>query len=316
MNRFENTIESLIDEAYILVEADETEQAANQFHTARRLLVSGIEPKQMRKKLLHVRVNFAREAREYKDELIAHVEKENLFEKVVIISDSLALPRPLEMKGQRHGLELAYPYWLQEKIKDEGKAVISWGQRYMTTQLFLDNYDTISQEVGGFSNADMVIHIGLNDYVERMFLEEERIAMDMLPSIIKEKMAKFAQKHRMMILDNQDDYAYVPSGKFRENIENIILKLRQDNVKSIMFVNQIALPMDRWKYTANYIYIFTRCNMVFYEMSKKYGVKIVDIDRLVWQNGLKQMLNDDMMHLGLEGHKMLSQSIANEVLEC
>lgn len=315
MNRYEATIETLLQEAETAAQEQRKSDAAQRFQTLRSLLVEGVDISVMNAKMERVRLGFFNEAKRYKEKLQHHFRDGLSSNKVIVLSDSLALPRPNEMKLENLGLEFAYPYWLQEGLKERNVQVLSWGQRYMTTQLLLDTWDEIKSETGAFASADIIVHIGLNDYVERVFLEEERIAMDWLATELKERIVFFGQRYRHIIMEHQDDYAYVPSKQFRDNIEKIILRFIEEKASSVTFVNQIALPISRWSHTPNYMYNFIRCNSVFYEMSKHYNVNVVDVDRIVWGNGLEKLLNEDLMHLGLDGHKLLAQYLQTHLID-
>ena len=235
------------------------------------------------------------------------------FDTIQIIGDSLHLPRIEETKHEDFGFPLVCSYHLQALIKKESLSyhVETWAQRYFTTNSIIKNWEKLFPK--NLNNVHIIIHVGLNDYVERMFLEEERLAMDLYPDELKLKIVKFSQTYRQEIIHRQLDHAYVPFKQYKKNIQEIIVRANMCNVKSLSFVNIIALPSNSWRHTPRSMWNTTRFNMFLYDMEQQHDIDIIDLDRLIWEKGLHEYLFTDKMHLSKDGHTLLAQTIVEHI---
>lgn len=303
-------IQKYIDDAYSLANAKKFDDAVNHFFTIRMLLqTSEVEGKTSQETVISHTTYYINEAKKLQaltDE--GNLKNENN-ENIYIIGDSLHLPRPEETKREDFGFPFVCTHHLQELIKKESLPyqVQTWAQRYFTTSSILKNWDTIFPQ--DLKDTHLIIHVGLNDYVERMFLEEERLAMDLYPEALKLQIVKFAQMYRKEIINRQSGHSYVPFHQFQKNIQEIIVRANKANCKSLTFVNIIALPSNSWKSTPRSMWNTTRFNMFLYDMGQQHNITILDLDRLVWETGLHDNLLADKMHLSQSGHQILADEI-------
>jgi len=309
-------IQHYIDDAYTFAEAKKFDAAVNHFFTLRMLLQTSLVEGKTAQNTVEAHTNYYKnEAKKLQQ--ITHNANPSIdnTETIYIIGDSLHLPRPEETKREDFGFSLICTYHLQALIKKESLPyhVETWAQRYFTTNSILKNWESILPT--NLENTHLVIHVGLNDYVERMFLEEERLAMDLYPEALKLKIIQFAQQYRKEIIHRQLGHSYVPFDQFQKNIQKIIIRAKKANVKSLTFVNIIALPSKSWGHTPRSMWNTSRFNMFFYEIEQQHDIQILDLDRLTWEFGLHENLLADKMHLSQSGHQLLANTILKTIKE-
>jgi len=313
-NNFD-TIQKYIDDAYLLAENHEFDVAINHFFALRMLLqTSKVDGMTSQDTVAENTTYIENEARNFKD-IVAKANPYQVepHDTLCIIGDSLHLPRPEETTREDFGFPLVCSHYLQKLIEKDlcSYRVQTWAQRYYTTSSIVQNWKDILPDT--LENTHLVIHVGLNDYVERMFLEEERLAMDLYPEVLKLKIVKFAQLYRKEIIHRQLGHSYVPFPKFKKNIQEIIVRAKIQNVKSLSFVNIIALPSKSWVSTPRSMWNTSRFNMFLYDMQQQHNINIIDLDRLVWENGLHENLLADKMHLSSSGHQLLAKNILTTI---
>jgi len=311
-----NNISKYIEDAYSLAKQREMDNAIEHFFTLRMLLKTSVINDKIPYDTLqnHTKI-FNAEAEKFKKVIQQNGIQLDTAKQILIIGDSLQLPRPNETKLDNGGIHLTTSYMMQETIEKENLnyQVNTWGQRYFTTDSLLKNWDVLIPE--DLTNTHLIVHLGLNDYAERMFLEEERLALDLYPSEIKDKIVKFAQIYRKEIIKRQVNHSYVPMNQFKKNIIEIITRAKLHKAKSITFINIIALPSKTWEHTPRCMWNTSRFNMFLYEIEQEHNIKILDLDRFVWEFGLHEHLLPDKMHLSPKGHKLLADKILESIKE-
>ncbi len=310
-------IQKYIEDAYALAENKEFDAAINHFFTLRMLLLTSKVKGKTPQDIVEAHASYYKnEAKKFQN-IVDNANPSLLepYETIFIIGDSLQLPRPDETKREDFGFPHVCSYYLQKLIKKDAfpYRVQTWAQRYYTTSSIVQNWKHILPDT--LANSHIVIHVGLNDYVERIFLEEERLAMDLYPEALKLKIVKFAQIYRKEIIHRQLGHSYVPFPQYKKNIIEIISKAKLQKVKSITFINIIALPSSAWLHTPRCMWNTSRFNMFLYDMEQQHDINIIDLDRLVWENGLHENLLADKMHLSQSGHQLLAETILATIKE-
>jgi len=225
---------------------------------------------------------------------------------IVMISDSLGLPRPNETINDSFGVEHTATYMFNEMNKNK-YYMRTWAQRFLTTQKLLDNWSLMTGEL---KSKHLVIHLGLNDSVERIFLEEQRLAMLAYPGKVRSTAVEYARKYRKELISNQKNHSYVHYDIFIDNVKKIILKAKKENVASITFINIIAFPKSHEIDTPGSLENTQRFNNVFLELKNEFTeVNILDLNHLVKEHGFNECMLEDNMHLSHKGHKLLADAI-------
>lgn len=294
-------IDAQIELASALVDRGAEQAAANAFAAARSMCVSLCDANALAQVVDRTVTGFGRERESYRS-LIAEQRPGN--RRLTILADSLGLPRPDAKVGSFKGADQTYPFLLLERLPTH--SVESHCQRYFTTREVLDTL-TADPDLGV---GDVVIHVGLNDCANRMFLETERLAMDLLPAATKEKVVGFAQRHRKLVLKHLPSYHYVKPDEFRSNLDAIFELLRQRGARRVVVATIILPPIRFWGGTPGIQRNFGLYNAMLMDAAARHGGVLFDLDRHVWSRLGEGVLLADGMHLSHEGHQMFADETA------
>ncbi|WP_274626794.1 SGNH/GDSL hydrolase family protein [Arvimicrobium flavum] len=235
--------------------------------------------------------------------------------RIVILADSLGLPRPEHPNDILNGLPTSYAFALREAVArraaEEGApatAIDPLCQRYATTDRVLEN-----MALAQLDGADLIIHVGLNDFSRRIFMERQRLALKLLPNALVNRIVKFSQvnMYRADLIRHFSEFCYVPLDKWVANIQSIIDKANAAGARSLTWFTIVQLPMTVESHTPNYRYNVTRYNLALYEAARRGDIQLLDADRMFWDHGYKAHMHSDLMHLSPKGHV----SICNRMIE-
>lgn len=220
---------------------------------------------------------------------------------LVIFGDSLGLPRPVPRGGQPLE-DRVYP----ELIADArpGRAISSLCQRFFTTDHLLQELQADATLGAG---ADVIIHVGLNDCANRMFLESERLALDLLPEALSAQIVEFSRRHRRAILTDLPARHYVAPERFSANLDACLALLKRRKANRVMLTTIILPPVTSWASTP-YIHMnFASYNLRIMEAARRNEALLFDFDRRIWQAQHLEALLPDGMHLASEGHRIFAR---------
>jgi len=313
-NSIENILSQYIDKAFQVAEKKSIIEGVEIYFTLRGLLKTlQINGKSASSALDEQRQEYQNEAKKFYRNILNTTNNNKHEETIFIVGDSLQLPRPIETKENNNGIQHTTSYKLLQKIHANNLAltVKPWAQRYFTTDSLLRVWDRIIPK--DLSNTHLIIHLGLNDYVERIFLEEERLALSLCSPSLTQKIVKFGQQYRRIIIQKQFNHSYVPFEKFKKNIQQIILQSKQNSVKSLSFVNIIASHVESWEKTPRSMWLTSKYNMFLYDMEQQHNINLIDLDRRLWEAGIHEYLLEDKMHLSHQGHQLLADTILKTI---
>lgn len=220
---------------------------------------------------------------------------------IVIFADSLGLPRPVARDAQ--SLEdKVYPLLISDARPDW--TVTSICQRFFTTNHVRAELQTAPTLAVG---ADVIIHLGLNDCANRMFLESERLALDLLPEELSARVVKFSQRYRRAILTNLPSRHYVTPEMFSANLDAILLLLKQRKVGRVLLSTIILPPLVSWAGTPFINMNFADYNFRIMAAARTHGAILFDVDRHIWQAQHNDALLSDGMHFASEGHRIFAR---------
>lgn len=220
---------------------------------------------------------------------------------LVIFADSLGLPRPVPRGGQPLE-DRVYP----ELIADArpGRAVSSLCQRFFTTDHLRHELQADATLGAG---ADVIIHVGLNDCANRMFLENERLALDLLPEALSVRIVEFSRRHRRAILTDLPSRHYVAPEMFSANLDACLALLKGRKAARVVLTTIILPPVTAWAGTPFIHMNFAGYNLRIMEAARRNGALLFDFDRHVWQAQHLDALLADGMHLASEGHRIFAR---------
>lgn len=294
-------IATQIDEAWSLAERGVADAAALAFAQARAMVVSLADPTDRNRVLAGTLSALVRE-RESNRERIARWRADG--RRLLIFADSLALPRP-DDRGGEHGAERTYPMLLLDLLPNH--SVDSYCQRYFTTREVLDLLHG-DPKLG--VEADVLLHVGLNDCANRMFLEPERLSLELLPPETKERILRFSQKYRALILTNLPGHHYVAPDQFAANVHTILELLAQRRARRVVVATIILPAIQFWTKTPGIQRNFGHYNQMLMDATARHDATLFDVDRHVWARQHEGMLLPDGMHLTLAGHLMFAGEVA------
>jgi lysophospholipase L1-like esterase len=301
------SVEILIDSAVSLALRGEIDEAVKTFKEVRTRVVED-DPSQVEAAISRERATLDREsyAFEQKAKILSAQGPEH---KVVIISDSLGLPRgAADSQTEAHKLELTYSGLTLQALSKSGTASVQpLCRRYATTEFMLEALE----ERADCEGAHVLIHIGLNDCAVRMFKEEQRLALSTLPEDLRLKIVRFSTTYRVPIIESDFEHTYTPLALYRNRLSKVVRSARSKGAKSVTLTTIIQPPMKFVPRTPQMAWNFNRYNMAVYDAAKDERCNLIDIDRLTWENDTKIMLSPDGMHLSAAGHALVSRTLVS-----
>jgi lysophospholipase L1-like esterase len=233
----------------------------------------------------------------------SHTEQDagEVTKKLLVFADSLGLPRTADKTGEMQGAESTYPWLLGEP---QGSRIVeSVCQRFFTTDSIVD---TLRREPKLGAGHDVVVHVGLNDCSNRMFLADERLALGLLPQDVREAVVGFAQKFRRQIIRNLPSRHYVDIARFRQNLDFIVSELKARRARKVILTTIILPPPRFWAGTPGMNANFAAYNLEIMRAAERNNAVLFDLDRLVWHAIADGPLVDDGMHLSPVGHRLFA----------
>lgn len=295
-------IAAQIEQAWTLAERGVADVAALAFAQARAMVLSLADPAARRRVVGGNLAALTREREGYRDRI---ARKRTGDRRLVILADSLGLPRPDDKGGVDQGAERTYPMLLLDRLPQH--SVDSYCQRYFTSR---DVLDLLHDDPTLGAGADVVLHIGLNDCANRMFLEPERLTLDLLPAETKDRIVGFAQRYRALVLANLPSYHYVAPHDFDANLHAILELLAQRRARRVVVATIILPPIRFWGATPGIQRNFGRYNQMLMAAAAEHGAVLFDLDRHVWARQHESVLLPDGMHLALAGHHLFADEVA------
>jgi len=298
----EALISDEIDRAYAFAASGADGLAAQAFAAARSMSGTLADPKALDKKIRSVRRRAAKERELYRTIIATQRPRGR---PLVIFGDSLGLPRRDASEGPHKGADGTYPFMLVDRLPHH--TVNSFCQRYFTTDDVVDML-TEADQLG--VESDVLIHIGLNDTAWRMFLESDRLSLDLLAPELKDRIVGFAQKYRSLIIRELPECHYVSPEQYRVNLD-IALDLLSRRGARTLVATTILPPVRFWSFTLGLQRNFARYNLILMDAAHRHGATVIDLDRLVWDKQHDGVLLPDGMHLSEAGHTLFAEQVAS-----
>lgn len=233
--------------------------------------------------------------------------------KIVILADSLALPR--EEDGNKILYEATYPFLLdqslREHLKERAPLVIERGMRRRTIEYVLDDW---LEMVEMRRPEVVVVHVGIVDCAPRVFLRREGQLVEKLrPAALKKFVFDFVHRHRRRIIELRPR-VYVDPVRFKNLVERVVEKAREFDVRSLIFINIITPPDEMEGRSPGFQKNVEIYNRILSEQGAAAGVDVIDLNKLIQQKGGTSKLTVDGIHINEVGHKMLAQELEKHFL--
>jgi lysophospholipase L1-like esterase len=234
--------------------------------------------------------------------------------KVVILADSLALPR---QEGEGNiPYEVTYPYLLDESLRrrlgERAPWIIERGMRSRTIERVLDEWFEMVELRGA---EVVVIHIGIVDCAPRVFMPRERAFVERLrPARLRVRFLDFVHRHRRRIIKMRQR-VYVPVEKFKTMVEEVVSKSRGAGVRSLVFINIIEPPEEMETRSPGFRRNVEDYNRILRaQADEQTAVHLVDLNNLIREGGGPEALTVDGIHINETGHRMLAQELEWHIL--
>jgi hypothetical protein len=212
--------------------------------------------------------------------------------RIVIIGDSLAMPRPEE--GVEY--EDTYPYLLFKK----GYEVINRSRRandikiQTIEQNILDDVIYLKPDV-------LVIHLGIVDCAPRVFSRTEQRILSLLSAVIRKKIISFFSKRRYFFTKIRQ-ISYVSPDLYLNSLEKFINQTR-NIAKQIIFIKIKKTNEYNEKRSYQFNKKIEQYNQIIDLLSSKYEITVID------PNEFKNGLLNDGIHINCQMHHYLANQI-------
>lgn len=232
--------------------------------------------------------------------------------KVVIMADSLALPRP-ESDGNIP-YEATYPFLLDQSLRRRlgpgAPQIIERGMRSRTIERVVDDW----LELVELRRPEVVVvHVGIVDCAPRVFLRRERSLVERLrPARVRVRLLNFVHRHRRRIISLRPR-VYVPPERFESLVAEVVRRAGECRVRSLVFVN-IIMPSEQMEQRSpGFRQNAELYNRLLAEQSRPPWVRLIDLNELVWQSGGPDALTFDGIHINEAGHRVLAAELERHV---
>lgn len=233
--------------------------------------------------------------------------------KIVIFGDSLALPR--EDVGGDELLEVTYPFLLDQSLRRQFGAgapvVFERGMRRRTIEYVLDEWNEL---VELRKPQIVIVHVGIVDCAPRVFLRREAsFVANIRFAWLRDRIFKFTHDHRRRIVQFRHK-VYVPLSRFERLVQQVVQKARESGVQSLVFINIIRPPDSVEERSPGFQSNVIAYNQVLQEQTKHSFVSLIDLNRMVHDDGGSDALTVDGIHLNERGHMLLAQELEQHVM--
>ena len=228
--------------------------------------------------------------------------------KIAILADSLALPRQKEEGDTPY--EATYPFLLDQNLRRRWGGDEAWvierGMRRRTIQNVIEDW---FEMVELRKPHVVVVHVGIVDCAPRVFLRKERDLVERLrPARLRIRILDFAHEHRRSIVSLRKK-VYVPAEQFAKGVERVVELARDCAVESLVFVNIITPPEEMEERSPGFLRNVEIYNDILRERTNQPGIKLIELNELITNNGGSKRLTIDGIHLSNEGHRLLAHEL-------
>jgi lysophospholipase L1-like esterase len=234
--------------------------------------------------------------------------------KIVILADSLSLPRPENLGNTLY--EETYPYLLDVSLREQqgvnAPIIIEKGKRSRTMPDVASDW---KEYVSLRKPEIVVIQVGITDCAPRVFTSKQRTYIERIPSkFIREILLKFVHKFRRQIIASSQPKVYTPLVQFSETVAKLVEFAERDDVSALVFV-QIVMPPDSLEIRSPGLQENVRLyNNVLDQVKSKLGVYVIEFNELMRnQKNKESYLLDDGQHLSVRGHQLLAKHLEHLV---
>lgn len=218
--------------------------------------------------------------------------------RVVILGDSLGMPRPDEEIAIQY--EETYPYLLRSFLKEwEVISVCKRGnnvENQVHPQYLFDDIEVYNPKY-------VVIYLGVVDCAPRLFSQRQQKLLRQLPGAMGKRIISFFSNHRSFFtrLCKKVYVTKVDYQKYMEKLINFVLA--KDAIPII--INIVDTNEENKARSYNFTDNILEYNKILLALTQKYKLQLIDIYNL----GLDFVLPDGI-HLNVKGNEEVARRIA------
>lgn len=221
---------------------------------------------------------------------------EALKKRIVILGDSLSLPRP----DNGVNYEDTYGYLLQENNYE----VLNRSRRANDTNLQLLEQNMLDDII--YLNPDVVIvYLGIVDCAPRLFTKNESRVLSLLSSGIRHTIIKIFSRHRRYITKFRR-LTYVRKEEFQKNLDKLVVLLKQKKAE-IIIINISNTNRGNEKRSHNFKKNIDEYNLVISKIAKSRRLVLLNM------NNISNMLLDDGVHINKKAHAYIFEKITEYI---
>lgn len=217
--------------------------------------------------------------------------------RLVIIGDSLAMPRP------ETPYEHTYPYLLKSMLGPEWE-VINRARRANRVDVQMEEQNLVDDILWLKPDA-VVVHLGIVDCAPRLFSLRQHQVLERAPRIIRQYIIRFASSHRALFTKHFPKQ-YVPLAKFEPLYDALVAQLRREEITVIVCNIADTNEINKQR-SFSFARNIERYNRIIEDVAMRYEAKLVDCYGL--SREMDGFLLEDGIHLSPHGAAAVAEEI-------
>jgi lysophospholipase L1-like esterase len=235
--------------------------------------------------------------------------------KIVILADSLSLPRPENLGNTPY--EETYPYLMDISLREQmginAPIIIEKGKRSRTMPDVAADWN---EYVSWRKPEIVVIQVGITDCSPRVFTTRQRAYVERIPArFIREILLKFVRKFRRQLIAASAPKVYTTLQQYRDTVTKLVEWAERDCVLALVFVKIVMPPDSLEKRSPGSQENVRLYNNVLDQIKSKHGVYVIELNDLIHnQENAGSYIIEDGQHLSVQGHRLLAKHLEHLVM--
>jgi hypothetical protein len=255
------------------------------------------------------------ESDHYKDQFNKSVISNPEYASAIILSDSIALPRPSVGVLFEH----TYPVLLQNKML-KSQICINLSPSCLRGRTVLSALDELKECQFCINKpVHIILQVGIVDCAPRVFLQRDiEIIKNLIGKEYSDKLISIANKHRKLVAGDPATNVYVSIELFESalfEISDLIFKVSDSS--KICIVNIVTPIKNHKKSNRTPLGInIKKYNDIIKKVCLSTGATLVDADTAVWSTENPSIcFSNDNYHYNKEGHKIVAHEIFEKIFK-
>lgn len=227
--------------------------------------------------------------------------------RIVIVSDSLAMPRKPEIC-----FEDTYGYLVGKILRNhfKGCEVFSSSRRSNNIANYSDE-TTLDDDIFLYEPDIVVIQLGIVECAPRLFSpRQKKILRRIKPAALRDKIISIFSKRRRFFTEYFPK-TDVPLETFSHLYDELVVKILEKGI-NVILVNIANTNEENKARSHNYAKNIDAYNAVIKNLASKHGLRLVDSFAL--SNELPRYTLPDGVHLSVEGNRLLAEKISKAII--